>query len=78
MPTISESSDAALLNLIRRSGGATVAELADAAEVTPTAVRQRLNRLMAQGLVQRHQQRSGRGRPTHQYVLTEKSPPPGW
>jgi len=73
MATISETSDAALLNLIRRSGGATVAELADAAEVTPTAVRQRLTRLMAQGLVQRHQQRAGRGRPTHRYVLTEKA-----
>lgn len=73
MPTLSESSDAALLNLIRRTGGATVAELADAAEVTPNAVRQRLTRLMAQGLVQRHEQRASRGRPTHRYVLTDKA-----
>ncbi len=73
MPTLSESSDAALLNLIRRSGGATVAELAEAAEVTPNAIRQRLTRLMAQGLIQRHEQRSGRGRPTHRYELTEKA-----
>ena len=43
-----------------------------ATDVTPTAVRQRLSRLMDQGLVGRHTLRSGRGRPSHRYVLTEK------
>jgi len=38
--------------------------------VTATAVRQRLNRLMGQGLVQRSVHRAGRGRPSHHYELS--------
>ena len=49
-----------------------VAELAQQVEVTPTAIRQRLMRLMAQGLVQRDAVRNGRGRPKHFYRLTDK------
>jgi predicted ArsR family transcriptional regulator len=41
--------------------------------VTATAVRQRLNRLMREGLVQRSEQREGRGRPHHSYALTERA-----
>ena len=41
------TSDAGLLDLLRITGPLGVAELADAMEVTPTAVRQRLTRLMA-------------------------------
>ena len=40
--------------------------------VTATAVRQRLTRLMAQGLVDRRVGPGGRGRPSHRYGLTEK------
>ena len=40
--------------------------------VTATAVRQRLQRLMAEGLIERHTERKGRGRPNHRYSLTEK------
>ena len=40
--------------------------------VTPTAVRQRLARLMAHGLVDREVVRTGRGRPAHRYALTDK------
>jgi predicted ArsR family transcriptional regulator len=40
--------------------------------VTPTAVRQRLVRLMAAGLVDRELARAGRGRPSHRYALTPK------
>ena len=50
----------------------TVSELSQAMEVTATAVRQRLNRLMGQGFVQRKAMNKGRGRPSHRYELTEK------
>jgi predicted ArsR family transcriptional regulator len=49
-----------------------VSELADAMEVTATAVRQRLTRLMSQNSIQRESTRHGRGRPRHRYWLTEK------
>jgi predicted ArsR family transcriptional regulator len=49
-----------------------VTELADAMEVTATAVRQRLTRLMSQNSIQRESTRHGRGRPRHRYWLTEK------
>ncbi len=90
MSTASETSDQALLDYLRKTGGATVAELCEAASVTPNAVRQRLTRLMSQGLVERGVERAvertaaghadpvadrstGRGRPTHQYRLSEKA-----
>jgi predicted ArsR family transcriptional regulator len=41
-------------------------------EVTPTAIRQRLARLLALGLVEREPIRHGRGRPKHRYQLTQK------
>jgi predicted ArsR family transcriptional regulator len=66
------NSDADLLDLLRIAGPLRVSEMAEALEVTPTAVRQRLARLMSQSLVQREAVRSGRGRPRHQYWLTEK------
>ncbi len=49
-----------------------VTDMADTIEVTPTAVRQRLSRLMAHGLVEREAIRAGRGRPKHRYQLTSK------
>ena len=66
------TSDSTILDLLRKSDGLTVTELADAMEVTPTAVRQRLNRLMAQEFVERSASRHGRGRPIHHYKLTDK------
>ncbi len=48
-----------------------VTQLAKATQVTPTAVRQRLSRMMAQGLIQRQASRAGRGRPSHTYSLTD-------
>jgi predicted ArsR family transcriptional regulator len=68
----SQTSDSDIVGLLRETGSMCVAELAQATDVTPTAVRQRLSRLMNQGLVGRHTLRSGRGRPSHRYVLTEK------
>ena len=55
------NSDADLLDLIRIAGPLSVTELADAMEVTATAVRQRLTRLMAQSMIQREAIRGGPG-----------------
>jgi predicted ArsR family transcriptional regulator len=66
------TSDAGLLDLLRITGPLGVSELADAMEVTPTAVRQRLVRLLSQQSIQREATRHGRGRPKHRYWLTEK------
>ncbi len=65
-------SDGDLLDLLRITGPLGVSELADAMEVTPTAVRQRLTRLLAGEAIQREPIRNGRGRPKHRYWLTDK------
>ncbi len=72
MSVRSPNSDADLLDLLRIAGPLGILEMAQAMEVTPTAVRQRLARLVAHGLVQRAAVRAGRGRPRHEYWLTEK------
>jgi predicted ArsR family transcriptional regulator len=66
------ASDIGLLDILRKAGPCSVAQLAAAMEVTATAVRQRLTRLLAQGDIERTTQRAGRGRPVHRYGLTEK------
>jgi DeoR family suf operon transcriptional repressor len=66
------SSDLAILDLLRKHEALTVAEMSDHLDVTATAVRQRLNRLLAQRYIEREAERHGRGRPTHRYHLTEK------
>jgi len=70
--TIHPSSDGDLLELLRAWGPLGVAELSSEIAVTPTAVRQRLGRLLAEGLVDRQAVRAGRGRPKHRYRLTPK------
>ena len=65
------TSDAGLLDLLRITGLLGVSELADAMEVTPTAVRQRLTRLMARNAIQREATRHGRGHSKHRYWLTD-------
>jgi predicted ArsR family transcriptional regulator len=72
MDHTAESSDVGMLELLRKAGPLGIAELVKAMGVTPTAVRQRLVRLMAEGLVDRQAARAGRGRPSHRYALTEK------
>lgn len=67
-----ESSDVALLDLLRKDGPLGVAQLAKAMQVTATAVRQRLTRLLRQGDIERFAERAGRGRPVHRYGLTQK------
>lgn len=63
----SDSSDRPLLDLIRRKGPLTVADMAGALAVTPTAVRNRLSRLVGSGLVERRTEHGKRGRPRHTY-----------
>jgi len=63
-------SDSALFDVMRERGSLSIGDLAELLGVTATAVRQRVNRLMGQGLVRRSLVRSGRGRPSHQYELT--------
>jgi len=64
------STDAEVLDLLRRSDSLTVSQLAEALEVTATAVRQRLNRLLAYNYIKRVAAVAGRGRPSHRYSLT--------
>lgn len=50
----SDDSDRLLLDYLRRHPTASVGELGDLLGVTATAIRQRLTRLMAEGLIERH------------------------
>lgn len=72
MDYLTESSDIGILDLLRKAGPLSVQQLAEATRVTATAVRQRLTRLMAQGMLDRDLSRASRGRPSHRYRLTEK------
>ena len=62
-----EASDRAMLDCLRREGAVTISALVAEMNVTATAVRQRLQRLMADGLIERKTERKGRGRPNHRY-----------
>ncbi len=70
MNAVPETSDQQVVDLLRRHRAMTIDDLVTATGVTATAVRQRLVRMMAQGLVQRQALRAGRGRPMHAYSLT--------
>lgn len=72
MATACESSDAALLDLLRKNGPQSIAQLKAGMGVTATAVRQRLVRLLAGGDIERRTERLVRGRPAHRYELTDK------
>jgi predicted ArsR family transcriptional regulator len=67
-----ETSDKGMLDFMRREGAVTISSLVQEMGVTATAVRQRLQRLMAEGLIERRTERKTRGRPNHRYSLTEK------
>jgi predicted ArsR family transcriptional regulator len=67
---MSESSDRALLDVIRRGGPLTVGEMASSLGVTATAVRNRLTRLLGAGLVERQTEHQERGRPRHKYRVS--------
>jgi len=68
-----DNADRQLLEAIRRRGSMTIDECVKFARVTPTAVRHRLNRLMAQSLIRRREEHRGRGRPRHSYALTDEA-----
>ncbi len=70
--TIDSFDDDSLLGFLRKSDSATINEMVEFAGVTATAVRQRLGRLMGQGLIVRETVRIGRGRPSHKYRLSPK------
>jgi DeoR family transcriptional regulator, suf operon transcriptional repressor len=72
MSTQTESADRQMLDFIRSQGAATISALVAEMGVTATAIRQRLQRLTDDGLVERQAARIGRGRPNHRYSLTEK------
>lgn len=61
-----------MLELLRSEGKLSVPALASGMRVTATAVRQRLRRLMRQGLIERETFKAARGRPSHRYLLSEK------
>jgi predicted ArsR family transcriptional regulator len=63
--------DQRFLEQLHRLGDASVQQLCEWAGVTATAVRQRLGRLEALGLVSRETIHQGRGRPHHTYSVTE-------
>ena len=65
-------SDQTMIGLLRGSPAMTVCQLVDEMGVTATAIRQRLTKLMALGLVDRSHAAEGRGRPSHYYELTDE------
>lgn len=77
----SDENDRLLLDHLRRHPVASVGDLGDLLGVTATAIRQRLTRLMADGLIERRlrppaagegEKRAARGRPSYDYCLTEQ------
>lgn len=72
MDDIIVNSDRRFLADLNRIGSATVPQLCEEEGVTATAIRQRLLRLQAAGLVTRQSVRATRGRPHHEYQLTDE------
>jgi predicted ArsR family transcriptional regulator len=64
------SSDAELIRLLRDGEALTIDELKRGMGVTATAVRQRIERLLESGLIERQKEVVGRGRPVFRYALT--------
>ncbi|REJ87474.1 MAG: MarR family transcriptional regulator [Planctomycetota bacterium] len=69
-PGLSES-DRTVLDCLHRLVKASVPELSESLGVTPSAVRQKLARMEAAGLVSKETIREGRGRPHHEFRLTD-------
>lgn len=75
-----DTNDRKLMGFLREQGGGSVGDLVEVMQVTATAVRLRLNRLMEQGYLERRLDReeddseavSGRGRPSYRYHLTDR------
>jgi predicted ArsR family transcriptional regulator len=58
--------------MLRVEGAVSISALEAGLGVTATAVRQRLDRLMRAGFIERSTVSRGRGRPSHAYNLTDK------
>ncbi|MBT5021024.1 helix-turn-helix transcriptional regulator [Planctomicrobium sp.] len=67
-----DQADHEFLTQLQRQSPASVQGLCDSVGVTATAIRQKLMRFQAEGLVARKVTRQERGRPIHTYHLTEK------
>jgi predicted ArsR family transcriptional regulator len=61
-----------ILAHLKRNGGYSVKELAEAVNLSPVTVRQHLTHLQRDGLVTAEQHRNGRGRPQHRFRLTAR------
>ncbi len=72
MNTSVSANDKAVIALLRDEGAQGVTQMVEKLGVTATAVRQRLTRLTALGLITREEFSEGRGRPIHKYSLTEE------
>ena len=66
-------SQAQILLAIKQQGEVTAGDLADSVGLAVTTVRQHLNRLKDQGLLEHRAEARGRGRPTHLYRLSERA-----
>ncbi len=64
------ASDAELIRLLRDGEPQTIDDLKRSLGVTATAVRQRIERLLDAGLIERQKEVAGRGRPVFKYALT--------
>ena len=62
-----------VLELLRRKGSSSTETIANDLGITPNAVRQHLTNLERDGFVVSHPERSGRGRPTLLFSLTERA-----
>src|SRR6267378_3214479 len=62
-----------VLELLRRKGRSSAETIANDLGVTPNAVRQHLTNLERDGLVVSQPERSGRGRPSLLFALTERA-----
>ena len=70
MATISQN-ERDVVQLLMEHESCSIADLEGYLNVTATAVRQRIHRLMSAGLVDRKAESVGRGRPSHRYRLTQ-------
>ena len=62
--------DRTVLEMLRREPGMGIPEMIERLQVTATAVRQRVDRLVDMRLIERRKQSVGRGRPSFQHFLT--------
>lgn len=67
-----DSADREFLQRLHPLGAASISQLCDMAGVTPTAIRQRVNRLLQGGWIERRTVKAARGRPHHMYQLAER------